>query len=86
MALVTHPQDWTRISRHGDNYDNPAQCGGRLCIRGMRIRVSDELELFAAELSAEHIFEALPDLQRANLRALLQYAAQRIDHPVSRAA
>ncbi len=65
---------------------NPEQCGGRPCIRGMRIRVSDVLELFAAELSAEQILEELPDLERGDLQACLQYAAQRIDHPVLRAA
>jgi uncharacterized protein (DUF433 family) len=65
---------------------NPEQCGGRPCIRGMRIRVSDVLELFAAELSAEQILDELPDLERADLQACLQYAAQRIDHPVLRAA
>jgi uncharacterized protein (DUF433 family) len=65
---------------------NPEQCGGRPCIRGMRIRVSDVLELFAAELSAEQILEELPDLERADLQASLQYAARRIDHPVLRAA
>ena len=50
------------------------------------IRVSDVLELFAAELSAEQILEELPDLERADIQASLQYAAQRIDHPVLRAA
>jgi uncharacterized protein (DUF433 family) len=34
---------------------NPKQCGGRPCIRGMRIRVIDVLELFAAGLSANEI-------------------------------
>ncbi|MEB3120381.1 MAG: DUF433 domain-containing protein, partial [Snowella sp.] len=34
---------------------NPKQCGGRPCIRGMRIRVSDVLDLFAAGLNAEEI-------------------------------
>lgn len=65
---------------------NPEQCGGRPCIRGMRIRVSDVLELFAADLSAEQILEELPDLEREDLQACLQYAARRIDHPVLRAA
>lgn len=65
---------------------NPEQCGGRPCIRGMRIRVADVLELFAAELSAEHILEELPDLEREDLQACLQYAAQRLDHPVLRTA
>ncbi len=54
--------------------------------RGMRFRLSDVLELFAAELSAEQILEELPDLERADLDACFQYTAQRIDHPVLRAA
>lgn len=40
---------------------NPKQCGGRPCIRGMRIRVTDVLDLFAAGLSAEEILEEMPD-------------------------
>jgi uncharacterized protein (DUF433 family) len=65
---------------------NPKQCGGRPCIRGMRIRVSDVLELFAAGLSVEQILDEMPDLEREDLQASLQYAARRIDHPVLRAA
>jgi len=42
---------------------NLRQCGGRPCIRGMRIRVTDVLDLFAAGLSAEQILEELPDLE-----------------------
>lgn len=65
---------------------NPEQCGGRPCVRGMRIRVADVLELFAAGLSAEQILDEMPDLEREDLQACLQYAARRIDHPVLRAA
>jgi len=61
---------------------NPEQCGGRPCIRGMRIRVVDILDLFAADLSAEQILEEMPDLEREDLQAALQYAARRLDHPV----
>jgi uncharacterized protein (DUF433 family) len=61
---------------------NPEQCGGRPCIRGMRIRVIDVLDLFAAGLSAEQILEEMPDLQVEDLQAALQYAARRLDHPV----
>lgn len=61
---------------------NPKQCGGRPCIRGMRIRVVDVLDLFAAGLSAEQILEELPDLEKADLQAALQYAARKIDYPV----
>ena len=61
---------------------NPEQCGGRPCIRGMRIRVVDVLDLFAAGLTAPEILEEMPDLEMEDLTAALRYAAQRIDHPV----
>ena len=61
---------------------NPEQCGGRPCIRGMRIRVIDVLDLFAAGLSSEQILEEMPDLEMDDLRAALQYAARRLDHPI----
>lgn len=48
---------------------NPEQCGGRPCIRGMRIRVVDVLELLAAGLSREQILEELPDLEAADIEA-----------------
>lgn len=61
---------------------NPAQCGGRPCIRGMRIRVSDVLDLLAAGLTSAEILAELPDLEAADIQAVLQYAARRIDHPM----
>lgn len=61
---------------------NPQQCGGRPCIRGMRIRVSDVLDLFAAGLSAEEILAEMPDLEADDLKASLAYAARRLNHPV----
>jgi uncharacterized protein (DUF433 family) len=61
---------------------NPQQCGGRPCIRGMRIRVRDILELYAAGLSSEQILADYPDLEAEDLRAALDYAAREIDHPV----
>ncbi|MEL7226288.1 MAG: DUF433 domain-containing protein [Cyanobacteria bacterium P01_D01_bin.36] len=61
---------------------NPKQCGGRPCIRGMRIRVSDVLDLFAAGLSASEVLEDLPDLESDDLRASLLYASRRLNHPV----
>jgi uncharacterized protein (DUF433 family) len=42
---------------------NAEQCGGRPCLRGMRIRVIDVLNLFAAGLSANQILEEMPDLE-----------------------
>ena len=56
---------------------NPKQCGGRPCIRGMRIRVTDVLELYAAGLTAEQILEELPDLEPEDLQASLVFAASR---------
>jgi uncharacterized protein (DUF433 family) len=61
---------------------NPEQCGGRPCIRGMRIRVSDVLDLFAAGLSSEQILEEMPDLEAADLQACLRFASHWLDHPV----
>jgi uncharacterized protein (DUF433 family) len=61
---------------------DPEQCGGRPCIRGMRIRVTDVLELLAAGLSAEQVLEELPDLEPEDVRAALQFAVRRLDHPV----
>lgn len=61
---------------------NPAQCGGRPCIRGMRIRVIDVLDLLAAGLTTEEVLEELPDLEKADIQAALQYAARRLDHPL----
>lgn len=65
---------------------NPEQCGGRPCIRGMRIRVIDILGLYAAGLGADEILVEMPDLESADLQAALLYAARRLDHPVLRAA
>jgi len=61
---------------------NPRQCGGRPCIRGMRIRVMDILELLAAGLSFEQIIEELPDLELEDIKAALLYAVRKLDHPV----
>lgn len=61
---------------------NPAQCGGRPCVRGMRIRVSDVLDLYVAGLSAEEILKELPDLEPEDLKACLQFAVRRLDHPL----
>ena len=61
---------------------NPKQCGGRPCVRGMRIRVSDVLDLFAAGLDATQILAEMPDLEADDLKACLLYARRRIDHPL----
>ena len=61
---------------------NPRQYGDRPCIRGMRIRVIDILELLAAGLSFEQIIEELPDLELDDIKAALMYAVRKLDHPV----
>ena len=61
---------------------NPDQCGDRSCIRGMRIRVQDILELYAAWQSSEQILDDFPDLEADDLKAALAYGAREIDHPV----
>ena len=61
---------------------NPEQCAGRPCIRGMRIRVVDVLDLLAAGLTAERILQEMPDLEMDDIKAAITYAARRLDHPV----
>jgi uncharacterized protein (DUF433 family) len=65
---------------------NPEQCGGRPCIRGMRIRVTDVLELLAAGVSEAQILADFPDLDAEDIRAVLAFAAREFDHPVLVAA
>jgi len=69
MNLITH-----RITI------DPEKCGGRPCIRGMRIRVIDVLGLFAMGLSAGKILEEMPDLEMDDLKAALQFATRRPLH------
>ena len=58
------------------------QCGGRPCVRGMRIRVADVLDLLATGLSREQVIEELPDLEMADIDACLRFASRRLDHPI----
>ena len=59
------------------------QCGGRPCIRSMRIRVTDVLDLLANGLTPEQILEEMPDLEPEDIGASLRYAGQRMDQPIS---
>lgn len=61
---------------------DPEQCGGRPCIRGMRIRVSDVLDLLAAGMTPGEVLEELPDLEREDIEACLRFASQRLGHPI----
>jgi uncharacterized protein (DUF433 family) len=61
---------------------DPEMCGGRPCIRGMRIRVVDVLDLLAAGLSRAEILDEMPDLEDADIDAALRFARSRVDHPI----
>ena len=61
-------------------------CGGRPCIRGLRIRVKDILDLLASGASREEILGDYPYLENDDITATLEYAAQQTDHPVLRVA
>ena len=64
-----------RITSH------PGVCGGRPCIRGMRIRVSDVLEMLGLGVSPAEILADFPDLVDDDIRACLLLAARRLDIP-----
>jgi len=61
---------------------NPNQCGGRPCIRGMRIRVKDVLDMLAEAATPEEILADFPDLEAADIQACIAYAARYLDHSV----
>ncbi|MDL2345530.1 competence protein CoiA family protein [Deinococcus sp. MIMF12] len=60
---------------------DPRQCGGRPCIRGIRIRVSDILDLLGQGVPEGEILEDYPDLEREDIHAALLYAARYLNHP-----
>ena len=64
----------------------PGQCHGRPCIRGMRIRVVDILEMLANGIAQSEILTDFPDLEATDIRACLAYAAAQLGHPVVMAA
>ena len=61
---------------------DPKQCGGRPCVRGMRIRVTDVLDLLASGLTPEEVLRDLSDLEPEDIRACLRFASRRVDHPI----
>lgn len=62
------------------------KCGGRPCIRGLRIRVTDILQLLAAGASFEEILKDYPSLEREDIFAALDYAAHQTDHAIVQSA
>ena len=65
---------------------DPNQRGGRPCLRGLRVRVTDVLELLAAGASREKVLEDYPYLEAGDITAALEYAARQADHLVLRVA
>lgn len=60
----------------------PGKCGGRPCIRGMRIRVQDILDMLAAGTSEKEILRDYPYLERDDIRAAMAYAAAYLSHSI----
>jgi uncharacterized protein (DUF433 family) len=65
---------------------NPEVCGGRPCIRGMRIRVKDILDMLAGAATRAEILADFPYLQDEDITAALEFAARATDHPILVAA
>ena len=65
---------------------NPNQCGGKPCVRSMRIRVTDVLELISNGLTIQQVVQELPDLEKDDVTACIKYAMAKINHPVLHAA
>jgi len=64
----------------------PDKFGGKPCIRGMRIRVVDVLELLASGMGQEQLLEEHPDLEADDIKACLLFAAKRANYPFLNAA
>lgn len=64
----------------------PGKCGGRPCIRGLRIRVKDVLDLLAAGATREEILEDFPYLEPGDINAVFEFAARQSDHAILRVA
>ena len=65
---------------------DPGQCGGRPCLRGLRIRVKDVMDLLASGADRAEILADYPLLEEGDITAALEYAARQSDHPVLRVA
>lgn len=55
------------------------KCGGKPCIRGMRITVRRVLEILAVHRDREELFREYPFLEEEDLQQALRYAAASID-------
>jgi uncharacterized protein (DUF433 family) len=89
MRFVPHrilqaflPPSWIREKHYERITIDPQLCGGRPCIRHMRIRVKDILDLLASGASTAEILEDYPYLEADDIKAALEYAAHQMDHPI----
>ena len=64
----------------------PDKCGGKPCVRDMRIRVVDVLELLATGMTQQEVLEQYPDLEADDIKACLMFAAHRSNYPFLNAA
>jgi len=64
---------------------DPDKCGGRPCLRGMRIRVQDVLEMLATGASQAEVLEDYPYLEQEDILASLEFAAAKTNHTVLQA-
>ncbi len=65
---------------------SPSQFGGRPCLRGLRVRVKDVLDLLASGATRDEIVLDYPYLETGDITAALEYAAAQSDHPILRVA
>jgi uncharacterized protein (DUF433 family) len=61
---------------------NPEVCGGRPCIRGLRVRVLDILDMLAGGATRAEILKDFPYLEDEDITAALEFASRATDHPV----
>jgi uncharacterized protein (DUF433 family) len=64
----------------------PGKAGGRPCIRGLRMRVQDVLEMLASGMTPDEILAEYPYLEADDIRATLAYAAAAVADTVVVAA
>ena len=76
VVIISHMECSDRITIES------GKCGGRPCVRGMRIRVVDVLDLLANGLSFDEVLTELPDLELDDIKACVTYARNRMDHSV----
>jgi uncharacterized protein (DUF433 family) len=86
MGDDDRPAAGTKMSALDRITVDPAVCGGRPCIRGLRIRVKDVLDLLAAGATHDEILADYPYLEPDDIAAVLAFAARQNDHPVLRSA